>query len=321
MCFPPPQSTAGTGSPFEAVLSESVEEEQRNATTRGPNRIPPSSKHALVAKLNNILEVFADIKGSTCEKSDELITHQANPWPKIDWTNMDKPDATVVDKMFREMFSSTRHRDHSDSIEKTRSSIASIFQNYGLESYTQPFSCSSGGGHFRGKNVFAILPGKNRNIEGRDKVLVLGAHFDTVASTPGVDDNGSGMVTLLEVARILAFRKEKLGHTIIFVAFDLEEAGLFGSKAFVLNYLIPKELVQRKAEYVGAVVMDMLLHYDEMERSQQFEYDFASVSVQSWKHLGLIFLWSTAIQGPSGANSKGRKQRRLLVRVGSSALR
>lgn len=40
--------------------------------------------------------------------------------------------------------------------------------------------------------------------------------------SPGIDDNGSGMVATLEVARILSQRPQ-LNHTVMFVAFDLEE--------------------------------------------------------------------------------------------------
>jgi Zn-dependent M28 family amino/carboxypeptidase len=67
------------------------------------------------------------------------------------------------------------------------------------------------------KNVIATRPG-NRYPERR--VLLL-AHFDTVASSPGADDNASGVAVLLEAARILApLRFEK---TLQLVGVNLEE--------------------------------------------------------------------------------------------------
>ena len=34
-----------------------------------------------------------------------------------------------------------------------------------------------------------------------DKIVILGAHYDTMPNTTGVDDNGSGVTALLEVAK------------------------------------------------------------------------------------------------------------------------
>ena len=67
--------------------------------------------------------------------------------------------------------------------------------------------------------------GSNRIGEGAgDQVLVIGAHYDSDSSTLGIDDNGSGVVAMLEVARALADaivrRKASLLNSVIFVAFD-----------------------------------------------------------------------------------------------------
>ncbi len=43
--------------------------------------------------------------------------------------------------------------------------------------------------------MIADLPGR------RSGVVLLGAHLDSVANGPGINDNGSGTATVLEVAR------------------------------------------------------------------------------------------------------------------------
>ncbi|GAB4323488.1 MAG: hypothetical protein Kow0074_15760 [Candidatus Zixiibacteriota bacterium] len=70
-----------------------------------------------------------------------------------------------------------------------------------------------------------------------DKVIVIGAHYDSyntqsdpLVFAPGADDNGSGTVCVLEIARALA--DIPTNKTIIFVAFDGEEYGLYGSEYF-----------------------------------------------------------------------------------------
>lgn len=67
-----------------------------------------------------------------------------------------------------------------------------------------------------------VIPGRNRG-KPTDQIVLIGAHYDTVPESPGVDDNGSGMVALLEAARLLSPRMGHLNNTIMFVAFDLEE--------------------------------------------------------------------------------------------------
>jgi Zn-dependent M28 family amino/carboxypeptidase len=76
-----------------------------------------------------------------------------------------------------------------------------------------------------GRNVIAHLPGVTR-----PKVL-LGAHYDSVSGSPGANDNASGTAVVLEIARKLS--GTPLARQAWFVAFDGEEDGLHGSKAFV----------------------------------------------------------------------------------------
>jgi Zn-dependent M28 family amino/carboxypeptidase len=64
-----------------------------------------------------------------------------------------------------------------------------------------------------------------------EKVLILGGHLDGVHDGPGMNDNGSGVAALLEVARVLAE-----AHPAVRVRFAFwagEEFGLFGSRAYV----------------------------------------------------------------------------------------
>lgn len=60
-----------------------------------------------------------------------------------------------------------------------------------------------------------------------EKVIVLGAHYDTVLGSPGADDNASGVAVLLEVAKNI--QSMTLGTTVKFIAFGLEEYGYAGS--------------------------------------------------------------------------------------------
>lgn len=59
--------------------------------------------------------------------------------------------------------------------------------------------------------------------------VLAGGHHDTVPAAPGALDNGSGIATMLELAR--AFAADGMDDGLCFAAFGAEESGLFGSKA------------------------------------------------------------------------------------------
>jgi hypothetical protein len=85
-------------------------------------------------------------------------------------------------------------------------------------------------------NVLADLPGRSQEAP-----LLLGAHLDSIESGPGINDNGSGVATLLE----LAIQAKKLGVQpelpVRFAFWTGEEAGEFGSRTYVKSLANPVE--------------------------------------------------------------------------------
>ena len=64
-----------------------------------------------------------------------------------------------------------------------------------------------------------------------DNVIVVGAHLDSVGVGPGINDNGSGSATILEIAEQMT--KVKPRNQVRFIWFGAEESGLLGSEAYV----------------------------------------------------------------------------------------
>jgi Zn-dependent M28 family amino/carboxypeptidase len=83
-------------------------------------------------------------------------------------------------------------------------------------------------------NVIAELPGR---VPGN--VVMAGAHLDSVPAGPGVQDNGSGSATLLELAQVMGNNEPQ--NTLRFAWWGAEELGLIGSTAWV-NDLSQEEL-------------------------------------------------------------------------------
>ncbi len=67
----------------------------------------------------------------------------------------------------------------------------------------------------------------------KKRVVVVGAHLDSVLEGPGINDNGSGSATLLEIAEQLAAAKVRLRQKVRFAFWGAEESGLLGSEHYV----------------------------------------------------------------------------------------
>jgi Zn-dependent M28 family amino/carboxypeptidase len=77
-------------------------------------------------------------------------------------------------------------------------------------------------------NVIADSPG------GRaDRVVVVGAHLDSVPEGPGINDNGSGSAAILEVARQIRKLRIKPHNKLRFAWWGAEESGLIGSQHYI----------------------------------------------------------------------------------------
>jgi Zn-dependent M28 family amino/carboxypeptidase len=78
------------------------------------------------------------------------------------------------------------------------------------------------------RNVIAETPG------GRDdRVVVVGAHLDTVAEGPGINDNGSGVATILEIAQQMHALGIEPSNKVVFAFWSAEEQGLLGAQYYV----------------------------------------------------------------------------------------
>ncbi len=98
-------------------------------------------------------------------------------------------------------------------------------------------------------NVVGILPGSDLRL--RDEAVLVDAHYDHlgIAATPvngdsiynGADDDGSGTVAVLEVARILARAASAPKRTVVFLLVTGEERGTLGSRWYLAHPVHPLE--------------------------------------------------------------------------------
>ncbi|HEY4329470.1 MAG TPA: M28 family peptidase, partial [Phycisphaerae bacterium] len=107
---------------------------------------------------------------------------------------------------------------------------------------------------------------ERRGSTAPEKILVIGAHYDTEEITPGADDNASAVAALIEAARLTAPFKPR--HTLRFVCFPCEEQphmenGTMGSQAYA------RACRERNDQLIGMICLEMLGFYSSAPNSQQ----------------------------------------------------
>lgn len=107
-----------------------------------------------------------------------------------------------------------------------------------------------------GCNVGAKIIGSDPVL--RDEWIILAAHFDHLGVRggvlyPGADDNASGVAMMIEVARCLSKSAAPTRRTLVFLGFDLEEDGLFGSRYFTdhMPVMIDRVKLMITADMIG----------------------------------------------------------------------
>ncbi|MDZ7367122.1 MAG: M20/M25/M40 family metallo-hydrolase [candidate division KSB1 bacterium] len=145
--------------------------------------------------------------------------------------------------------------------QKARQYILAAFKKNRLQAFDGDFRQFFSYSH-RGErcdtaaNLIGYFPGASPDA------IVLSAHYDHLGIHngkifPGADDNASGVAALLAV--MAYFSRNRPRHTLVFAAFDAEESGLHGAKAFVNNLPLDKKNV------VLNVNLDMVSRNDKNE--------------------------------------------------------
>jgi Zn-dependent M28 family amino/carboxypeptidase len=99
----------------------------------------------------------------------------------------------------------------------------------------------------RAADVIADLPGRTSDV------ILLGAHLDSVANGPGINDNGSGTAAVLEIARQARRLHVRPKHGLRFAFWGAEELGLIGSRSYVQS-LSPRA----RKRILGVINLDMV---------------------------------------------------------------
>ncbi len=110
-----------------------------------------------------------------------------------------------------------------------------------------------------------------KGTEKPEEIIILGAHYDSIYSSPGADDNGSGVASVLEFARL--FSEIKTKRTIRFVFFASEEPPYFRSENMG-SYHYAIRCKERHENIKAVLILETLGYYSEDANSQRYPIAF-----------------------------------------------
>ena len=133
---------------------------------------------------------------------------------------------------------------------KTADFLVEQFRSMGLEpafegDFVQEIP-SNEKGKPQGRNIGGWLRGTDPRL--KDEWIVVGTHYDHLGVQngtlfPGADDNASGVAMMLETARSIVAKPVRPLRSVLFLGFDLEELGLFGSRYYVAHPAVPLDRI------------------------------------------------------------------------------
>ena len=154
------------------------------------------------------------------------------------------------------------------------------------------------------RNVLGMIEGVNKN-----EFVVVGAHYDHLGKYDGyifngADDNGSGTVGMMSIARAMKVMGKKPEKTIIFAAWTAEERGLLGSEYFVKNFPgLYRVVLNMNFDMIGrSSVKDTIGNKCSMDYTKVFN-GFQELSQKLVRQYGLnLDIKYTGSEKPSGGS-------------------
>lgn len=213
---------------------------------------------------------------------------------------------------------------HPESIAAADALILDRFERYGWRAEPRPFAFRNvagfdDAGTLRrgswGPMVYPAVAGVNvvGRLEGREprSMVAVVAHHDSPRDLPGADDNAAGVAVLLELARLLEGMAPR--RTILLAAVDMEEIGMFGSRALVAE-------LAATVEIRGAIVFDTIAYTDPRPGAQLLPPGIGLLYpglVRRLRHRGLRGDWTGVIHRGTSRSLAESFGDALVRRVGS----
>ncbi len=171
---------------------------------------------------------------------------------------VDQVDPQHLSELLEVVAIPRHHSSHPAGIAAIRDTLLARFEAAALEVGTQEVNLLG----TTVPNVIGRQPGLVRDT----LTYIVDAHYDAVTNTPGADDNASGVVATLEIARILS--QYRFRNSLRYIGFSYEEQGLVGSGYYVQSGIPAWDRI------AGVLNMEMIGYYSDEPNSQSVPAGF-----------------------------------------------
>lgn len=180
-----------------------------------------------------------------------LICFSTASWSQSD-TNLIKAHMTVLTKT-----AVHRNYENIEQLNEIADYLHTEFAKYADTVYFQSYFI----GKREYKNVIASFGVKH------DERIIVGAHYDVCGEQEGADDNASGTVGLLELARQLD--TVTTAQRVDLVAYTLEEPPFFRSE-YMGSYIHAQSLVKDSINVKGMICLEMIGYFADARKTQSY---------------------------------------------------
>ncbi|MDR2036437.1 MAG: M28 family peptidase [Bacteroidales bacterium] len=150
-----------------------------------------------------------------------------------------------------------RNYQNPELLNRTAEYILSVFRKYADTTWFQTYTVNG----ITYKNVICRFGTQQQPL------IVVGAHYDVCGDQEGADDNGSGVVALLELARMM--KGQSLDHPVELVAYSLEEPPYFRTP-YMGSYVHAQSLKESGISVYGMLAIEMIGFFSEERGSQSY---------------------------------------------------
>ncbi len=152
-----------------------------------------------------------------------------------------------------------RNSNNYENLQAAADFLESSFQTIGYSVKTQEYSVDNQ----TFKNLEVEIPGSKHP----DEIVIVGAHYDTAFSSPGANDNGSGNVAVLELAR--RFANTKPHRTLRLVEFVNEEPPFFWTENMG-SLVYARNSKKQNEKIIAMLSLETMGYYSEEKDSQKY---------------------------------------------------
>jgi hypothetical protein len=169
----------------------------------------------------------------------------------------------VLRRHVEALASGPRNLANFPALERAAEYIAHQLESAGYTATRRPYRL--------GDRTVSNIEAERRGRRNPDRIIVIGAHYDSAGTSPGANDNASGVAALIEVARLAT--TEAPAHTVRFVAFVNEEPPYFMTAAMG-SLVYASEAAARKDQIDAMLSLETIGFYSDEPGSQHYPAPF-----------------------------------------------